>query len=129
MATAHVRESVVEKHLVQACSDQGLLCLKVKAIATAGIPDRLVIGHDHRGDPVLVFVEVKRPGAKPRPAQVHRIKDLRDHGAHAVVVSTIDEVDRFLADYVTDSVVPIADRDPCDAPLPGASTSVVIPRL
>ena len=50
-----------------------------------GVPDRLLLGHDARGDAVSLFVEVKRPGERPRPSQVGMITTMRDHGAHAVV--------------------------------------------
>ena len=41
-----------------------------------GIPDLVAIPRDSDA----VFYEVKRPGKKPRPLQVYRIKELNRHG-------------------------------------------------
>lgn len=128
MSTAHPRESAVEDHLVHRCAELGLLCLKTVALARRGLPDRTVIGHDAHGDAVVLFVELKRPGEKPRPSQVHMIATLREHGAHAVVADSTAAVDALLADYITDPATPIAQRDPHAAPLAGRRGSVVIPR-
>ena len=125
----HVLESVVEDHLVRRCADLGLLCLKAKAVSVRGMPDRLVLGHDSNGDHVALFIELKRPGSAPRASQRHRIAELREHGAHAVCADTKDSVDQLLEEYFITPSVPIAEKDPTRAPLPGASAAVVIPRL
>lgn len=113
------RESAIETHLVRRCHDLGLLCLKTIAAGRVGIPDRLVLGHDSTGAAVSLFIELKRPGGLPRPIQRRRIEQLRQHGAHAVVADTTQQVDDLLTDYFTNPSVPIADRDPHQAPLPG----------
>ena len=51
---------------------------------TDGMPDRLVMLPKAR----IGFVEVKASGAKPRPLQVKRHKQLRDLGFH---VSVLDD--------------------------------------
>ncbi|OBC01744.1 VRR-NUC domain-containing protein [Gordonia sp. 852002-50395_SCH5434458] len=117
--TATPRECVVEKRLVDRCRELGLLCWKFTAPGHRGVPDRVLIGHDAHGATVTLFVEVKRPGQRPRPSQVAAIEDMRAHGAHAVVADTRQAVDALLADYFLAPAVPIAERDPHDAPLPG----------
>lgn len=129
MSTVHPRESAVEDHLVRRCAELGLLCFKTVALARRGLPDRTVVGHDAHGDAVVLFVELKRPGQAPRPSQVHMITALRDHGAHAVVADSAAAVDALLADYITDPAMPIAQRDPHTAPLPGRAGSIIVPRL
>lgn len=129
MATQHVRESVVENHLVKRATALGLLCLKTQAVAVRAIPDRLVLGHDAHGAGVVLFIEVKRPGAQPRASQTKRIQDLRNHGAHAIIVDSTDAVDIALQEYFTAPSIAIALRDPNKAPLPGARATVVTPRL
>ncbi|OBA38990.1 VRR-NUC domain-containing protein [Gordonia sp. 852002-51296_SCH5728562-b] len=112
-------EAVIEQYLRSRCAEIGLLCWKFTAPGHRGVPDRVVMGHDARGDAVTLFVELKRPGAKPRPSQVAAIEDMRAHGTHAVVADTKAAVDALLSDYFTDPTIPIAERDPCAAPLPG----------
>lgn len=128
MTTVRPRESAVEDHLVRRCAELGLLCLKTVAQGRRGLPDRTVIGHDAHGDAVVLFIEIKRPGEKPRPSQVHMITTLREHGAHAVVADSTAAVDALLDDYVVAPTTPIAEREPHAAPLPGRAGRVVIPR-
>lgn len=127
LMAATVRESVVEDHLVDRCADLGLLCFKTIAQGRRGLPDRMVIGHDAHGDAVTLFVELKRPGQVPRPSQVHMITALRDHGAHAVTADSMASLDALLEDYFLSPPVPIAERDPHTAPLPGRTGAVVMP--
>ena len=84
------------------------------------------LGHDARGAAVTLFVEVKRPGEKPRPSQVGMITTMRDHGAHVVVADSRTAVDEVLAEYFVRPSVPIAERDPHDAPLPGRRPHVLM---
>lgn len=123
--TTRPLESAIEKHLIDRCQQLGLLCLKTIAASRVGIPDRLVQGYDSRGDAVALFIELKRPGGAPRPIQRKRIQQLRDHGAHAVVADTCEQVDALLDEYYTNPAVPIAERDPHQAPLPGRGASVI----
>ncbi len=96
----------------------GLLCLKFTSPSRRAVPDRIVLGHDAYGRAVTLFVEVKRPGERPRANQAAMIGSLRDHGAHAVVVDSTTAVDELLADYITTPATPPHERDPHDAPLP-----------
>ena len=55
-------------------------------MVTAGLPDIVCV---HRGR--TVFLEVKLPGRKPTPIQIHRIAQLRAAGAAAEVVHSVEE--------------------------------------
>ena len=119
------RESAIELHLVQRCAEIGVLCLKFTSPGHVGVPDRALMGHDANDDSVTLFVEVKRPGQHPRPAQVAMIQKMRDHGQHVVVADSKSQVDALLDDYFTRPAVPITERDPHDAPLPGRAGHIV----
>lgn len=57
------------------------------------MPDRLILipgGYQ-------LFVELKRPGGKPRPDQVAMIEKFRDYGQLVHVIDTKEKVDRLLA--------------------------------
>lgn len=125
MATAP-RERTVEQYLRRRCGELGLLCLKFTSPGRSGVPDRVLLGRDANGDAITLFIEVKRPGERPRPSQVATIDEMRGHGAHVVVADSVGAVDALLADYVTAPSVAIADRDPRDAPLPGRQSSPVL---
>ena len=79
-----MREKQIEQKLVKAVKAEGGMCPKLVSPGTDGMPDRLVMLPKAR----IGFVEVKAPGAKPRPLQVKRLGQLRDLGFH---VSVLDD--------------------------------------
>lgn len=84
-------ESQVERYLHSKVTTNYGMCLKFVSPGTAGVPDRIVI---HRGR--ILFVELKRPGEKPRPLQKVRARQMREAGANVYCISTTDQVDRFV---------------------------------
>ena len=66
-----MKESKIEQQLVKETKRRGGLCEKWNS-GTVGWPDRIVLLPDGN----IGFVEVKRPGAKPRTIQTHRHKQL-----------------------------------------------------
>ena len=60
------RESSVEAALVAACRKRGWMAPKWTSPGTLGVPDRIILADRGR----VFFVEVKRPGGKPRPSQI-----------------------------------------------------------
>ncbi|MCZ4652721.1 VRR-NUC domain-containing protein [Gordonia amicalis] len=125
MSTTRPKERIIERHLVDRCRELGVMCLKFTSPGHIGVPDRLLLGHDASGVAVTLFVEVKRPGGKPRPSQINRITEMRDHGAHAVIASTKAEVNAVLADYFTAPTTSFATRDPHAAPLPQLRAPII----
>ena len=119
------KERIIERYLVGRCRELGVMCLKFTAPGHIGVPDRLLLGRDATGAAVSLFVEVKRPGGKPRPSQIYMIAEMRDHGAHAVVAATKAEVDALLADYFTAPATPLAARDPHAAALPRLPAPII----
>ena len=71
-----MRERDVECKLVRAVRDSGGLALKFVSPGITGVPDRLILFPGARA----AFCEVKAPGEKPRPLQVHRMEQLRALG-------------------------------------------------
>lgn len=59
-------ESQIEKLLVKEVKKRNGIALKITSPSMAGLPDRLVLLPKGR----IIFVELKRPGGKPRPLQV-----------------------------------------------------------
>ena len=81
------REAVAEKLLRLRVAKAGGLCLKY---GTNGMPDRIVI----LGGAVS-FIELKRPGGKPRPDQLHCIEKLQRAGADVRVLAGSKEVEAW----------------------------------
>lgn len=76
-------EKDIEKYLVRRCRENGYLCFKFTSPAHAGVPDRILIGNGR-----VIFVELKRPGAKPRELQIRTFRHMRDGGADVRVIDT-----------------------------------------
>ena len=82
-------ESQFERKLVRWCRSQNILCLKNNANWYRNFPDRTIV---LPGEPnIAFFLELKRPGEKPRPGQVNRLRRLRRMGYHAVYVDDLHE--------------------------------------
>lgn len=87
-----MREKHIEQQLVKETKLRGGMCPKFTSPGMDGMPDRLVLfpqGH-------IGFVEVKAPGEKPRPLQVHRHEQLRRLGFQVYVLDGTDQIGGIL---------------------------------
>ena len=87
-----MREKTVEMKLNQAVRRSGGLALKFVSPGFNGVPDRLLLFTGGKA----AFAEVKAPGQKPRPLQVHRMEQLRRLGFKVFVVDSIEEIPKLI---------------------------------
>lgn len=87
-----MRESEIEKYLVDQVRDMGGLALKFMSPGHSGVPDRIII----LPGGVVGFLELKAPGERPRKEQLLWIKRLQDKGCPAWWADTRERVDEFL---------------------------------
>jgi hypothetical protein len=111
-----VRESTIERHLVERVKALGGEVRKVKWIGRRGAPDRLVMlpervtpwdGTIRPGAICLrnplkhaarsVWVELKAPGVPPEAHQVREHERMRKMGQRVVVIDSIEGVEALLA--------------------------------
>jgi len=78
-----MRESYIEKKLVQEVKKRGGLAMKFVSPGLAGVPDRIVLMPGGK----IAFVELKAPGKQMRPLQVRRKDQIERLG---FLVCTID---------------------------------------
>ena len=90
-----ISENDVEKRPINKIKILGGVTFKFSSPSTKGVPDRIVIY-----DGVVAFVEVKRPGEKPRALQRYWLRELEHQNVKAAVVSTFEEVDSFVAEII-----------------------------
>lgn len=76
-------ENDVETYLYTQAKKYDILCYKFTAPSTRGVPDRILIGNGK-----TIFLELKRPGEKPRKLQFAIHKRMREHGATVFVADT-----------------------------------------
>ncbi len=83
-----MRERNVERKLTEAVRHSGGLALKFVSPNLNGVPDRLLLFPGGR----MAFAEVKAPGEKPRPLQMHRIARLRELGFRVYVIDSVEQI-------------------------------------
>jgi hypothetical protein len=89
-----MREKAIEQKLVKAVRDSGGLALKLVCPGFNGVPDRLLLFMGGK----VAFVEVKAPGEKPRPLQVHRMEQLRRMGFPVYVINGVEQIAEIISD-------------------------------
>lgn len=75
-------ESVIQRNIIKRYEAEGYLVIKIGLCNLNGFPDLMLLK-----DGKAIFVEVKRPGQQPRPLQEYRLKQLRDAGFDAFVMT------------------------------------------
>ena len=88
-----MRENQLERKLVQKVKKMGGLALKFTSPGMAGVPDRLILLPGGK----MAFIELKAPGKKPRPLQLHRHDQLRALGFPVFVIDSPEQI----AEWVT----------------------------
>lgn len=68
-------ESAIQSRIIKRLEKEGALVIKLVLTNVPGIPDLLALKDGH-----ATFIEVKRPGEKPRPLQLYRHEQLRNLG-------------------------------------------------
>ena len=93
-----MKEKDLERKLVKAVRDSGGLALKFISPNLNGVPDRLLLFMEGK----MAFAEVKAPGEKPRPLQVHRMEQLRTLGFRVYVVDSKEAIQRVILSEAKD---------------------------
>jgi len=80
-------EKQIEKLSVQRAKAEGWYSRKFSSPSHRGVPDRIFIKAG-----VVVFIELKTATGKVSKLQQKELEDLNNHGVHAVVCRSVDEV-------------------------------------
>lgn len=75
-------ESNIQARIIKRLETQGFYIIKLVLTNKNGIPDLLCLK-----DGKAFFIEVKRPGEKPRPLQEFRINELRNLGFEVLILT------------------------------------------
>lgn len=82
-----MREKYIEQKLIKHVKTAGGVCEKWNA-GTSGWPDRIIFMMNGK----VGLVEVKAPGKKPRPLQVHRHEQLKRLGFKVYVIDDENQI-------------------------------------
>ncbi|OCW92681.1 hypothetical protein A9168_14995 [Macellibacteroides sp. HH-ZS] len=74
-------ESVIQTRIIKRMEAQGYYVIKLQLTNKNGIPDLLCLK-----DGKASFIEVKRPGEKPRVLQEYRHNELRELGFDVMIL-------------------------------------------
>ena len=86
-----VRERDIERKLRKRVEGMGGICWKFVS-SVSGVPDRLILMAGGR----IVFVELKRPGEKPRPLQERQIRKIRKLGFRVEVIDSEQGIEELI---------------------------------
>lgn len=87
-----MKEAEIEDYLVNRVLELGGEVRKTRWIGRNGAPDRIVMLAGH-----TIFIELKRPGGKPKPHQMREHARMRRMGQRVEVVDSFARVDEVLA--------------------------------
>ena len=90
-------ESCLQRQIIRHLEGEGWFVLKLIQTNKNGIPDLLAIRQG-----VTIFVEVKRAGAKARPLQEYRMKEIHLHGINSFVAHSVEEVKKEISKQITE---------------------------
>lgn len=93
-------ENQVENYLIKRISALGGKAWKFVSPGNAGVPDRLITYNSK-----AFFVEVKRPGGKPRALQKATVAQIRATGMKVYCISTKAQVDE-LTNLMRSGIIP-----------------------
>lgn len=79
-------EKVIESKVCEYARSKGMLAYKFTSPQRAAVPDRMLICNGK-----AFFIEFKRRGLKPTPAQEREHATLRAHGMRVFVVDSVEQ--------------------------------------
>jgi len=91
---ANPLEKLIEQKVCDHAKKLGCLVYKFTSPSRRSVPDRLFIMPDGKG---VFFIEFKRKGQKPTPAQVVEIEKIKKQGVQCFVADTVD-IGKFAVD-------------------------------
>lgn len=87
-----MQEARIESYFKNQIEKIGGKAFKLTSPGTTGLPDRMVLLPEGK----IIFAELKAPGKKLRPLQVHRVNQIRALGFRVDVINSKEDVDKFV---------------------------------
>ena len=87
-------EKDIERYFNQQIKQAGGLSRKYTSPGRRGVPDRIAIMNGH-----VYFVELKRPGEKPRPDQLAEQRAMEKNGVKVYILDTKQAGDKWIGRF------------------------------
>ena len=94
---SEIKEIDIETHYVKYCRNKGCKALKLILLNKKGFPDRTTLCPEGR----IFFIEFKRKGKKPSPAQKLIRTMLQSFGFKYYICDTIGQAEKHLDRFLT----------------------------
>lgn len=91
-----ILEKDIEAKFKARVEKAGAFTYKFASPGRAGVPDRIVLIPGGR----IYFVELKRPGGKPRPLQRHVMKKIIKFGFNVRVIDSEEAINEFVSEII-----------------------------
>lgn len=98
-------ERDIEAKVVAYAKSLGCLCYKFTSPSRRSVPDRLFIGPNGQ----VWFIEFKRLGSQPTPAQEVEIGKIQDQKVHVWVADNVEQGKKFVDLMVRGTPITMAD--------------------
>ena len=92
-----IKEKQIEQKICAAAKKSGGIAMKLVSPGLAGVPDRLLLFPGGK----MAFCELKAPGKKPRPLQIHRIEQLRALGFQVFVLDDPGQIEGIISRVIS----------------------------
>ena len=106
-----MREKTIEQKLVKAVKATGGICPKFVSPGMDGMPDHLIL----LPGGLIAFIEVKAPGKKARPLQLHRHDQLRKLGFRVFVLDSVVQITELMKSLPLEGKVPACGQMRCES--------------
>ena len=87
-----MKESKIEYLFTKRIKALGGQAIKFTSPGLSGVPDRIVLMPGGN----IAFAEIKAPGKKLRPLQLHRKGELEDLGFKVYVIDSVSAIEEFI---------------------------------
>lgn len=105
MKNSNPLEKDIEKKVCDYAKSLSCLCYKFTSPSQRSVPDRLFIGPNGR----VWFIEFKRLGGQPTPAQEVEIRKIQDHEVPVWIADNVEQGKKFVDLMVRGTPITMAD--------------------
>ena len=106
MANSNPLEKVIEQKVCAFAKQAGMLVYKFTSPSMRSVPDRVFVMPQGKG---VFFIEFKRRGQQPTPAQAVEIDKIRKQGTKVFVVDNVESGKQIILEMLSNNQITMED--------------------